>query len=341
MIGLITNLDIYFSSACNQNCPYCCKKSIPQIDNTLIQQALADDSFVTHVKNYLTKDITSIGFWGLEPTINGQYFYPFIVALLNYSPYIRYIMLPTNGTSSTLVTDFIIPVVNYCNANKRKIKMIIQINLDGPKQIQNNHCPNTFDKIIETLKQIDIIPIKNYGKYFKLQLILKPTFTAADLTAIDPDEWQRFMRDHINESWGEMPRMLVPDPLGNLDYNHYKPNMEVPGNYTKQNGIDLCQWNIPFDTSQIYECAAGITSKTIDYQGNLYDCHMLCNKVKSIQDLRPDFENKMNQLVAAGEVIEQDRDKLFNAISSIYCWATGNEEIPESYIKLLGNGAIL
>jgi len=131
-----------------------------------------------------------------------------------------------------------------------------------------------------------------------------------------------------------------------LDYpiqftSHLTPTIEVPGNYIKQDGINLCKWDIPFDTSKVYECAAGITSKTIDYQGNIYDCHMLCNKATSIQDLRPDFENKMNRLVLAGEVIEQNHDKLFNAISSIYCWATGNNEISESYIKLLGNGAVL
>jgi len=52
------------------------------------------------------------------------------------------------------------------------------------------------------------------------------------------------------------------------------------------------------------------------------------------------FETTMDTLVAANEAIEQDRDKLFNAISSIYCWGATDKRL-DSYIRLLGNGFLL
>ena len=91
------NLDIYFSDACNSNCQYCIMKDLKH-NNDAIRQALEDGTFVTNVRHALRPETISIGFWGREPSINGEYFSNFIFNLLDYSPYIRYIIISTPNT---------------------------------------------------------------------------------------------------------------------------------------------------------------------------------------------------------------------------------------------------
>ena len=88
----MVNLDIYFSDACNANCQYCIIQDQEHNNNIAIRQALEDNTFVTYTRKVLTPETKSIGFWGKEPTINGQYFSKFITNILDYSPYIRYII---------------------------------------------------------------------------------------------------------------------------------------------------------------------------------------------------------------------------------------------------------
>lgn len=347
---MITNLDIYYSDICNEQCTYCIMQNKQHNTNANIVAALQDGSFAHHVRAALTPDIISLGIWGMEPSINGKYFEKFITEILDYDPYIRYIMIPTNGQSISFYQDFIKPLLTYCTLHKRKLIVIIQLSLDGPKRLHDNKRGiNSFDTCVNNISTIYntyIADIHLYT-YTKLRLITKATLTAEDLT-FDPVLWFTDMT-HLHKK-------LLPNienaPFGSeyWQVGLTAPTMEVPGNYTKQDGINYNKWvyvarqyetyNEMFYTSEYHRCLAGIESKTIDYQGNIYDCHLLVNRGINLQTIRNDFENKMDQLVAQNEVIEQDRDKLFNAIMSIYCWATANNDMPESYIKLLGNGAL-
>ena len=341
---MITNLDIYFSDACNGNCTYCIMKNNPQNNNTAIQQALQYGTFRHHVCANLTPDIISLGIWGMEPSVNGKYFRNFITEILDYSPYIRYIMIPTNGLSTTFYFDFIQPLIDYTRLHKRKLIVMVQFSLDGPPQINDVHRgQGTTQQVISNMLMLYNIMPKNL-QYLKLRLSTKSTLQADDL-AFDPTQWWAYMNLVHQICTNNDSNKL---PLDDIYIGRTHPTIEVPGNYSAQNGRDLCKWlAIHGDTLNEFfsldgrQCQAGEQSKTVDYRGNIWDCHLLVNKAINIQTIRNDFENKMNQLVASGEAIEQDREKLFKAIMSIYCWATANNDMPESYIKLLGNGALL
>jgi hypothetical protein len=58
----------------------------------------------------------------MEPSINGKYFNELISKILNYSSYIRYITIATNGLGD-IYNNFILPLVEYTQKNKRKLKL--------------------------------------------------------------------------------------------------------------------------------------------------------------------------------------------------------------------------
>lgn len=327
------NLDIYFSDACNSNCQYCIMQNLEHNNNSAIRQALEDNTFVTFARGVLTEETKSIGFWGKEPTINGQYFAKFVTNLLDYSPYIRYIMLPTNGQSNTFFNDFIMPLYNYCNTHKRKIIFSIQFSLDGPSDLHDKHygsgsaqnCLNTIDFIY---KNFDFS-----NKYLRLRLSTKSMLKGYDIEHYSPQIWRQYM-DTLALTYASKEVGYTCSYIG-----QQIATFEIPGNYTVSQGQALINWK-RFIKINLYSCAADNDSKTIDYLGNLYDCHLLVNKEITQEELRARFESTMNTLVERGEAIEQDRDKLFNAISSVYCWGANDKQL-DSYIRLLGNGFLL
>lgn len=341
---MLKNLDVYFSDSCNGNCLYCILKNNPQNNNTAIVQALQDGSFARNVRKVLTTDTLSLGIWGMEPSVNGKYFNQFITGILDYDPYLRYIVIPTNGLSDSFYFDFISPLLAYCKNHKRKLILLIQFSIDGPPEINDVHRgAGATKKVISNMQMIyNLFPVDN--GYLRVRMSTKSTLQADDL-AYDPIKWWQYMNTmHMLCTNNDSGKWIIDD----VQIGHTHPTVEVPGNYSAQNGRDLCKWlAIPGETLNTLfymdgrTCQAGEVSKTVDYQGNLYDCHLLVNKAINIQTIRQDFENKMNQLVLSGDAIEQDRDKLFDAIMSMYCWATADNDMPESYIKLLGNGALL
>lgn len=331
----MTNLDIYFSDACNLNCEYCIIQDTAS-NNTAIRQALENNTFVTYVRHVLTPETKSIGFWGREPSVNGQYFANFISNLLDYSPYIRYVILPTNGQSDTFYEDFIRPLYCYCYTHKRKIILMIQFSLDGPADLQDKYCgEGSTQQCIETIKKV-LRDFPFHNNYLRLRLSTKSTLRGDELENYSIDKWHDFMFNLYCRGDG----LFLTEEDNKLGQQQI--TFEVPGNYTVAQGQALKRWEkyLKLNTNQYHSCAAGVDSKTIDYLGNLYDCHLLVNKEITLEELRTQFETTMDTLVSNGEAIEQNRDKLFNVISSVYCWGANDKRL-DSYIRLLGNGFLL
>ena len=330
------NLDIYFSDACNSNCQYCIIQDLEHNNNMAIRQALEDNTFVTYARKVLTPETNSIGFWGKEPTINGQYFSKFITNILDYSPYIQYVILSTDGQSLSLFQNFIAPLYCYCNSHKRKIIFVIQFSLDGPPDLQDKYRgEGSVQKCLNTIEYI----YNNFNfsnKYLRLRLLTKSIINGYEIENYSPDVWGQYM-DTLAINYANKDQGYTISHIGQAI-----ATVEVPGNDTVDQGKALIKWKkyIKINTGQFISCIANTNNKTLDYLGNLYDCHSLINKDITQKELRTQFETTMDTLVAANEAIEQDRDKLFNAISSIYCWGAADKKL-DSYIRLLGNGFLL
>lgn len=327
------NLDIYFSDACNSNCTYCIMKDNPHNSNSAIRDALSNGEFARKVLETITPDTISLGLWGMEPTVNGELFQQFIYTILDNASNIRYIMMPTNGQSSQLYEYFIEPLLNYCDKNARKLIMMIQFSLDGPPDLHNAHrgawsafnCINNIHKIDSTLPQ---------SNYFKVRLSTKSTLTKDDILYYDPKNWEEYML--------KLGSSLTTIPMKDNKIGATGITLEVPGCYTQKHGIALCRWKhlCQFLTQEYDEtCLTSSNSKTIDYQGNIYDCHLLRNRYVNLDFLREDFNIKYNKLLKAKLITEEDNKKLFKAVMKMYCWAV-SPTIDESYLLLMGNGVL-
>ena len=333
---IISSLNIYFSDACNLNCSYCCMQNKIHNNNIFIQQALQDGSYFQNIKPYITKDIKHIGIWGMEPSINGKYFNEFITTILNYSPYIRYITIATNGLGN-IYEYFTLPLMEYVIKNKRKLKLWIQYSLDGPQFLTDSHYyAGAYNTILQNI-QISTIPWhSNSQNYLKCRITFKPTFMPQDWY-IDPNIWYTWRDNlHWNLNIYEYYNLINCEIITPI-----APTFAHGFNYTKNDGEAFARWKIeqPLLT---HTCGAGLNSITIDCQGNVYDCPLLCNRQDINQQLvRLNFDNKMDELIANNEVIDQDRDKLFQVLMSNYCFAVDNINDLTNYIRLFGNGALL
>lgn len=141
------NLNIYFSDECNFKCTYCCMQHEGQ-NNKHIQECFKNGSFIQTILNTITSETTSIGLWGLEPSVNGYYFSPMIRAILNANPQIKKIMFSTHG-SLTLYNFFVAPLLN------KDINLYIQFSVDGPAEINDiNRQKGAYNHIINSIKNL-------------------------------------------------------------------------------------------------------------------------------------------------------------------------------------------
>lgn len=329
---MIKNLDIYFSNACNMNCSYCCMKdNLPNINNNDIRQSLSNNTFCNKVKNILTNETTSISIWGLEPNINGQYFQHFIYELLNFSPCIKYINIISNG-SDGFYENFILPLINYSNINKRKLKVWTQISLDGPAYIMDKHCgAGSYERTMRNIQHI-YQAYPNNVNYLKLRLTLKSTFEPEDWYT-DPETWYRWRNNlYMRLSYKE-----------SIDCSHIKdmqPTLKFPYNYTKTDGEEIAKWTLMINGQDYKFCSAGIESKTVNYDGTLYDCHLLKNKTNFDETIfKEACLNCYNQLLEQNEILPaNDITYFINAIARSFCWAVSDIDTLPSYLRAIGNG---
>lgn len=339
MIGLIKNLNIYFSDACNLNCSYCCLRDKEHNTNLQIRQALEDGSFVEQVKNNITQDTVGIGVWGMEPSINGKYFRKFINEILNYGSYIRYVTIVTNGCSNTFFEDFILPIQEWTQTRQRKLKLQVQFSLDGPPSIMDAHCgQGTYNQVLHTL----LTCFQNYrgNQWLKTRFSIKPTFQPQDWHT-DPTTWNNW-RNNLYEQLAMKDNQLNCG-IALASY----PTIAHGASYTKADGIAYANWQIPYNASgnKKYTCGAGDISKTIDYTGTLYDCPLLQNRPLDVIPQEPDqfFQDTLENLIANNEVDPNvDPTDLWVNINDHFCFAIDDYQtsLPH-YMRLFGNGALL
>ena len=329
---MLTNLDIYYSAACNLKCEYCCMPHASMTNEDIIK-TLKDGSFAKKVIDVIQPETTSLSFCGMEPTINQQYFKYFLIPILDKHPQIKYITLFTNLTND-IMQDIIIPLHFYTKYHFRNLILKVQVGLDGPDYILDKHAglKGYYWLLDRNLEMIARSVSKYENKYFQVQVYNKSTLTAKDLHT-DPTVWWYWMA-YVQSKFEDYESDTFMIKMDN------PPTIAIPGNYTKADGIALCKWELKFNTNKFVKCLANMESKIIDCNGNIHNCYLSCNKDIDEQSVYNDFNIKVDRLLAEGEIIETNKQALWNAISSIYCWATSDGTIPESYIKLLGNGAL-
>lgn len=353
LLGMMINLNVYYSSYCNMACDYCCipvekndanknSEIRSKILTSEFQNIINSEQWKQEIQKRLagaegydtsTIDIVTLGIWGLEPSINQDLWAQFIVPILNHYTNIKGIFVSTNGIIFNY-HSWANPLLNYCIEHQRKIKLWIQFSIDGPEYSQT-----AINNLFNCCRQYQT------NEYFRLKLSTKSTLNKTTLYQ-NIDKWYSYMAGLKNTC----SRLAQPNCDISLIGNY--PTFERPGEWTKEDGIQWARWHVPIRTDRICTCNAGLTSFTITCNNKLYNCQ-LCNEFKNVSELSEHytftgFTDLHPIMLAQNEIIEEDFHKLDNAISTMFCRAQHqiyNQKNPSIntipfYARILGNGAL-
>lgn len=325
MNGMKTNLNVYYSAACNLECDYCAAAPSNPVENGNIRYAIENGIFQMHVINKCEElQPATLGIWGLEPSLNQDLWEDFIVPILEDCPSIKGIFVSTNGLLFDAATWYV-PLETFCNTNQRKIKLWIQWSIDGPNYPQAA-CGNLLDAVEQY----------NHSDYFRVKLSTKSSLTADNLAHWDKEEWYEFMTDLHGQCYD------IADINCDVQLVGAPPTLVRPGNYTKEDGQRWAYWvpKSPETLQPSSGCTAGISSFTIDYNGTIYDCPLKINNSTHTCIDYQTFLQHAASLFVAGEIKNHNWQQLYNIICLQYCWANSTIDNLDSYIKIWGNGAI-
>ena len=324
MNGMKTNLNVYYSAACNLQCEYCAAAPSNPVENGNIRYAIENGVFQMHVINKCEElQPVTLGIWGLEPSLNQDLWSDFIIPILEDCPSIKGIFVSTNG----LLFDASIwyaPLETFCNTNQRKIKLWIQWSIDGP-----NYPQMAITNLINAVEQY------HHSDYFRVKLSTKSSLTADNLEHWNKDEWYAFMTNLHDEC------SKFADKYCDVRLVGGPPTLVRPGNYTQLDGQRWSAWwpSNPKVLPNI-RCAAGVSSFTITYDGTIYDCPLKKNNPTHTYIDYNTFLSHALELFIAGEIENNNWHELYNVISAQYCWANGTINDLDSYIRVWGNKAL-
>ena len=317
-------LSLHWSADCNMACQYCyIDKDKPAMNhyNLKIRQALADGTFVKNIKlqfqDQESRDrVEHLALWGAEPTINGEYFESTIYALLDYFSNAREVMFSTNALVGweRIYKQFFVPLVNYAETNKRKLKFDLQLSLDGPPEFNDSsrHVGATANTLKTLYEILEHTPYNS--EYFSLRVSTKATLDVSYMKIMLDEGLEKFQWyfDFMNDIQ-DKAMSIVKDNKTVVDCQAFGiPTIVNPGFNTKEDGQIFAQWltmlplvrrehwcessrrlplfgqamslivDAPKDLNPIahsayhYSCSAGNTGYTIDFDGTIYTCNRLC-----------------------------------------------------------------
>lgn len=327
----IASLSIHWSSDCNMACKYCYidkdKKAMATL-NREIRTALEDGSFVEAIKKTMSSrryELENISLWGAEPTLNAKFFKDFIYDLFDYFPNVTSVMFSTNALlgADVLYNNFVEPLYEYAENNRRPITFDLQLSLDGPPEFndESRHpgaTQNTIDTCLALLKKAP--PTANF---YKMKIFSKATLDISYMElmverGIECFNWYYQFFNSVQEQ--------AEEARGDKHYIHLgmngTPTVVDPGYHTIDNGKTFAKWiahlqyvdrtKLPtyrgsplfyqlvsgFETFlqeqtnpianqfNCYSCSASKNNITIDHKGNLYTCNRLCRNSALSDELK-------------------------------------------------------
>lgn len=318
----IRNLDIYFSADCNLSCKYCYihkNKTILQDYNARLRESLENKTFINSIKKKTVNNksnITSIGLWGAEPTLNSSYSKSFLFDVFDWFENLNRLFFSTNCIVGFFGIKSIIDIIEeYNEINNKKIHLEIQFSIDGPEWITDE--TRGFGTTKAVLKAIDdtILYCANHIKHTTISTKVKPTLDSETISKIKEDknkiiEWYCLF-DNLQEKYKQYNSERLKNNL--LGY----PTVVNPDYYTIQNGKDFSTFidtimNIDdsyfknyshpliLQTISCYRegrmgeyldniiglgaCSAGSHSLSIDMDGNIHSCHRFFTYVPCPQE---------------------------------------------------------
>lgn len=327
------DLDIFFSGICNMDCAYCYipKSEYLSVVNKEVTENLINGKLVESLAKLSdSEDITDIGLWGAEPTVNYQYVKPFFELLFQKFKHIKKVDFSTNFLMGASPSITMIEQLNECAKllPSGKLELVeVQISLDGPKWVTDkNRKEGATEKIVEGYKEF----IRYFTKYKPENIDLveyhfKPTLNADNFREMLEDknktiEWFRFMEELYDYGFKHnlpffkcrsVPYMTLENP-GDFSSEDgkifakwlkevYKIDpKEVGLKYFRQPLFNQQLYNLeklliyarPPYSVRMYTCGGGSASITADYKNRVYPCHRAFSLTHYTPEERNSFRNK-------------------------------------------------
>lgn len=327
------NVSLLFSAKCNMNCSYCYIPKDEGMNATQeeVREYLINGDYPDIIKEK-SPDITSVDFWGAEPTLNKDLSYIVFKRIMDKLKDVTRFMFSTNLLVGDVDLMEIIESLDKAVPDERKVNLFIQISLDGPDWITDlNRQKGATEKITESYKRLfKKLNNKKFNNIKALYFNFKPTLTSENY------------RDMVNhpekiEEWVSFFYELVKyynDTIENKDFvkmpTQVSPTIVSPGDYSVQDGKMFAEWvrlskkidisKYPGFTHPIYkahqklfaslfynqyhnlarsiECGAGSGSYAIGVRGDIHLCHRsfnleyFMNEVGKSKTILKDLNNK-------------------------------------------------
>lgn len=263
--------EIFTTAYCNMNCKYC---YIPKTDglkdvHKKIIEAIKDDSYITLLKRIYDggEGLTSLSFWGTEPTLTLNELTKKIGKLCDEFPNLTKFDMSTNLLSNhNTIIEFIEELeiqaerTKHQRQNKERnpkdefIEFSFQVSLDGPEEITDyNRHPNSTKAIVSHLLEIYEVLYKKRFKHIRVKSNLKSTLSFENIKEMveDPAKLESYA-DFFETLLENLKRIgMTYDPKRESGFGHQgsiTPTHVVPGNYTSSDGKVLAKFYRQLDS---------------------------------------------------------------------------------------------
>lgn len=357
----ISAISLNSSATCNLQCEYCFVphfKETTKLNNQLRKDIL-DKTIFDKIINALPKEeITHLGFWGGEPTLNLDAFCQVIDDdFLNcYFPSLDTIFFSSNFSNDYIVKNIEL-FINKISSLSKKINIEIQASIDGPAFIHNkNRKGSDVNQVIKNFSYI-----KNKYKNENVNFIVKSTIDNENIKLINNNE----------ELFQSM--LAFDNYLYTETGIHYRPTITIPGEHTKEDGIEYAKFTKkaldigrPYLTelySLVYSlftritksrhviyhqtlmssyayCSAGNSSVGIDLDGTLNFCQgtFMLNGAEELRIINTQQkEDKITQNIYKKSFAktEEDKIRLFYVFNNLKSQLTTGKNLTKSFLKIL------
>ena len=235
----IINVNLLASSICNLNCKYCYVPKVPELKSAHkeLNENIKNGSIIDLLKeNFDLTNLSSVAFWGAEPTLNLDNCFTFVNDLCkDYN--ITSLTIPTNLTPD--VDETIFPFVQKLQDLNKEIKINLQVSLDGPNFITDkNRGIGTTKKILQNLDRI----IKYYNetdlKKISFRIFGKQTWSVDNLIFLKNNmEIIKYIGLFFTNLQDEL---IKKNKNKNIEFGKFSlGNFATPGNYTVDDGTNL------------------------------------------------------------------------------------------------------
>ncbi len=221
---------------CPNNCKYC---YIPKdVVMKEVHQEIIDDlqsgTYISRVKKIYGDGLTTLGFWGTEPTLTLDVIAPFLPEIANAFPKLKDISF------STSMIDYK-PITKFAKAMaKTGLKLDVQVSLDGPAFITDINrfkgaaeiIPDNFFKLVSSLQDSET----NVNFHWKATLTADNIKEMIDSPAKIDEYYNLF--NELNAKFD------AENHNGNISLQKGSgiPTLAMPGKYTSNDGKNFARF---------------------------------------------------------------------------------------------------